>query len=90
MNWTDIMANPKGYALKKTMHQFLQHRFPQNEQVVERISHYLVTESDVNAFLKLMMDVYEIAYFKAIEEHKTILAQHGIKVRVAQDSKEGV
>lgn len=88
MSLADIL-NPRGHAFKKTMFEFLKHRYAKNEQIIDRLSSSLVTDGDVRSFLALMVDVYESAYLKSVEDHKKVLADHNIKVTVQSPAKEG-
>ena len=85
-NWLQYMQNPRGYLLKKTMFEVLKERFSENEQIVERMGATLVTESDLNSFMKLVSDIYEIAYMKAVADHKEQLQKVGLVARVVPSS----
>ena len=81
-SWLDYMANPRGQALKKTMFEVLKERYQQNEQIIDRIGVSLTTESDVSGFMKLVSDIYEIAYLKSVNDHKEQLQKMGITSKV--------
>lgn len=91
--WMSYFSNPKINSLKKVMFEVLRERFAHNEQIVERIGHALTTQEDMNQFLKLVTDVYEIAYLKAVSDHRAQLEKAGFEVTVIgqinQESKEG-
>lgn len=78
MSWMDYLSNAKGHYVKKSMFEILQERYMQNEQIVDRLSVSLLTESDVKQFLKLITDVYELAYMKAVNDHKEQLQNLGL------------
>ena len=86
-------ANPRVNSLKKVMFDVLKERFAQNEQIVDRIGHSLVTQEDMNQFLKLVTDVYEVAYLKAVNDHRGQLEKLGLEVTITsmpnQTSNEG-
>ncbi len=82
MNWMEAMMNPHSTALKKTTQQILAERYPKHTKVMDRISHVLVTEEDVRGFISILTDVYEIAYLKAIEDHRKELAKAGLVARI--------
>jgi hypothetical protein len=86
MNWLTMLANPKGFAIRKMMFEFLKERYGRNDQIVERLSASLTTEGDVQAFIKLMIDVYEKGYMQAVDDHKEQLAKIGLKVSVKPPS----
>jgi hypothetical protein len=87
-NWMDVINNPRGYTVKKTLFEFLKSRYAQNEDIIDRISYHLATEKDAKAFIQLMMDAYEIGYTTAVDQHKEQLAKVGIKVTVVKATKE--
>lgn len=82
MNWMEYFANPRGLYIKKAAFEILKERYLQNEPIIERLSGALTTEKDVQAFFKLVGDIYEIAYLKAVEDHREQLAKAGLQARV--------
>lgn len=81
-NWMDYMMNPRGHQLKRTMFEVLKERFGHNEQIIERIGASLTTDGDSKSFLKLVTDIYEIAYMKAVNDHHEQLQKLGISARI--------
>lgn len=82
MSWLDYLSNAKGHYVKKSMFEVLQERYGQNEPIIDRLSVSLMTESDVKLFLKLVTDIYEIAYLKAVNDHKEQLQKLGLIAKV--------
>ena len=76
------LMNPQIHIVKKYMFDILKERYGRNEEIIERIAPSLITENDLTAFGKLVMDVYEIAYFQAINEQSEILKKNGVKVTI--------
>lgn len=87
-NWMDVMNNPRGFTVKKTLFEFLKDRYAVNEDIIDRISYHLVTEDDAKSFIKLMVDTYEIGYATAVEQHREQLAKIGLKVKIVEPKKE--
>lgn len=85
-NWLEYMQNPRSHILKKTMFEVLKERFSQNEQIIERMSATLVTEGDLNLFMKMVSDVYEIAYMKAVADHREQLQKVGLVAKIVSPS----
>lgn len=81
-SWMDYMSNPRGHYLKKTMFEVLQERYAQNEQIIERMGVTLLTEDDLSAFMKMVGDIYEMAYLKAVNDHKEQLQKAGLVARI--------
>ena len=86
MNWLTALANPKSYALRKMMYDFLKERYGRNDEIIQRLASALQTEADVQAFVRLMMDVYETGFMKAVEEQQSQLGKLGLKVKVVPPS----
>lgn len=87
MNWTELVQNPKAIALKKFMADVLEEKYSNYDDLTSRISRELITESDLNNFAKMINDVYEMGYKKAIGEYKDKLVDFGIQVQI--QAKEG-
>ena len=81
MNFLDYFASLQGQYVKKISFEILQERYAQNEPILERLSHNM-TESDTKAFVKLLTDVYEIAYLKAVNDHKEQLTKIGLTAKI--------
>lgn len=81
-SWFDHLMNPRSHMVKKAMFEVLQERYPQSEQIIERISVSLVTEEDIKSFYKMVTDIYEKAYLKAVEDHKEALQKAGLAARI--------
>ncbi len=76
------LQNPRSHQIKKFLFGLLQGRYARSEQLIERLSHHMVTDADVEQFGKMVSDIYETAYMKAVEDHKAALAKHGLKATV--------
>ena len=86
-SWMDYLNNPRGHHLKKTMFDVLKERYAQNEQIIDRLGVTLLTEGDLNNFMKMVADIYESAYMKAVEDHKEQLQKAGLIARVIPGGK---
>lgn len=87
-SWMDYFSNPRGHYLKKTMFEVLKERYAQNEQIIERMGTTLLTESDLNSFIKMIGDVYELAYMKAVNDHREQLQKAGLVARIVPSEKK--
>src|SRR6516162_5034514 len=54
MNYFQSMTNPKTFAIKKYMFEILQQKYPDHEQIVERMANTILTERDFNEFNQLI------------------------------------
>lgn len=88
-SWMDYLSNPRGHYLKKAMYEVLKEKYVGHEPIIDRMSVTLLTEGDLNSFLKLVTDIYETAYLKAVDDHKEQLKKAGLIAKVVQPSKLG-
>lgn len=91
MSWVNYFSNVRGYYIKKALFDVLKERYSNNESIIERLGVTLMTESDIQDFMKLIGDVYEIAYMKAVDDHKEQLQKAGFVARIVKPDqvKEG-
>jgi hypothetical protein len=87
-SWMDYFSNPRGHYLKKTMFEVLKERYAQNEQIIDRMGVTLLTESDLNSFVKMIGDVYEMAYMRAVNDHREQLQKAGLVAKIVPSEKK--
>lgn len=80
------MSNPRAHMLKKTMFEILKDRYPKHEQIIDRVSHSLATEKDIKEFVSMMVDIYEVGFVRAVDEHKEKLAKLGFDVKITSSN----
>jgi len=77
--------NPHAIAIKKYLVQTLPDKCNnQTMDMIDRIAHILVTKRDMETFIKLIADLYQGGYTKAIEVTSEKLEQQGIKLKFAK------
>jgi hypothetical protein len=81
-SWVEYMSNPRSHYIKQSMFQVLKERYSQNEQIIERLGVSLLTEGDCKDFLKLVTDIYETAYMKAVNDHREQLQKIGLTAKI--------
>jgi hypothetical protein len=86
MNLIEMMGNPRSQQIKKVMYEILKERYGNNEQIIERISTCLTTDYDMQSFFKIVTDIYEKAYMKAVNDHKDQLKKLGLSARIVDPS----
>jgi len=69
------------------MFEIMQERFQENEQIIERVAVSLATEKDTTDFLKLVADLYESAYMKAVKDHREQLEKIGLVANVRSPNR---
>lgn len=81
-NFVKYMSNPRAFTLKKWFYDMLKLDYAAHDTIIERISSSLTTQKDVEDFGKLIGQVYETAYKKAVEDYKAEAEKLGLKVSV--------
>ena len=76
------MSNPKCYTLKKWVSELVKKDYQQHEEILERIATSLSTEKDLDSFGKLIMNIYESAYKKAVNVYKVEFEKMGVKISI--------
>lgn len=79
------MSNPRSFTLKKWFMELLKEEYMQHDEVIERVATALVTEKDIERFGKMIMNVYERAYKKAVEDYRTQIEKAGLKVTLGTE-----
>lgn len=88
MSWIDYFSNVRGHYIKKSLFDVLNERYAQNEPIIDRLGVTLMTEKDVKDFLKLVGDIYELAYMKAVDDHKEQLQKAGFVARIVSPNEK--
>ena len=78
-DWMQALTNPMGHVVKKYVFDILQERYGKHEDVLERISRSLVTRNDMENFGRLVAEIYEAGFFKAVNENKEAWEKLGYK-----------
>lgn len=76
------MSNPRAFTLRKWFYELLKIDYVAHDTIIERISSALVTERDVEDFGKLIGQVYEKGYRKAVDDYRKQVEDMGLKVSI--------
>lgn len=87
--WLDYLSNTKSHYVKKALFEVLKERYQPNEPIIDRLSQMLVTESDVQAFFKMVTDTYEAGYMKSVSDHADQLKKLGVTARIVPSQQNG-
>lgn len=81
------MSNPRAFTLRKWFYDLLKVAYIHHDPIIERVSTALTTEKDLEDFGKLIGQVYEIGYKKAVDDYRAQIEAMGLKIHiVAPDS----
>jgi hypothetical protein len=86
-NLIKYMSNPRAFTLRKWFYDLLKLNYIEHDPIIERVGTSLATQKDLEDFGKLIGQVYDIGYRKAVEDYKKEIEKLGLKVQVvAPDS----
>jgi len=81
-NFMKYMSNPRSFTLKKWFSGILQNRFAIHENTIERVATAIITEADLEAFGKLMGELFEVGYMKAVNDYREEFEKMGVKITI--------
>lgn len=76
------MSNPRAFTLRKWFYDLLKLNYVSHDPIIERVSTALTTEKDLEDFGKLIGQVYEIGYKKAVDDYRSQIEAMGLKIHV--------
>lgn len=74
--------NPRVNTLKKWFFEVLKEKYTSHDPIIERVGSCLVTERDMQEFGKLISEVFQLGYFKAINDYKAEFSKYGMEINV--------
>lgn len=77
----EFLQNHKIKEIKKSVHQLIPDRMHKHEKIIEKIAKRAIEEEAEGIdFIKFLLEVYDAAYVKCIEDHRVELEKRGIKM----------
>ena len=81
-NFSQYLANPRSFTMRKWLYDLLGLDYASHDAIVERVAASLTTQRDLEDFGKLIGQVFEKGYRKAVEDYGKEAAKLGLKVMV--------
>lgn len=81
-NLIKYMSNPRAFTLRKWFYDLLKVNYVDHDPIIERVGTSLTTQKDLEDFGKLIGQVYDTGYRKAVEDYKKEIEKLGLKVQV--------
>lgn len=82
------LSNPFKTAVLTLSQQLLGNRFPKYQEVIVRASTAFATLEDAQTFCKMLIDLYDLAYMRAVDDCKKQVESHGLKIVVKADTRK--
>lgn len=80
-NLIRYMSNPRAFTLRKWFYDLMNVDYSKYDTIIERVSTSLTTEKDLEEFSKLIGQVYEMGYRKAVDDYRIKMEEMGLKVQ---------
>ena len=81
--FVNYMTNPRAFTLKRWLYELLKEKYSeQHDKTAERIAASVHTNQDMEDFGKLLTEVFEVGYRKAVDDYKVQAEKHGLKVHI--------
>jgi hypothetical protein len=77
--------NPQAVAIKRYLFELIKERYDRNKGYIERLSVSTLTREDYDALGRLLADVYESGFVRAVEQYKDQMSKLGLKVNIVAE-----
>lgn len=82
-----MFQNPQSNAIKKHIFELIKERYSRNEKFIERMATGITTKEDYESLGRLITDLYEAGFIRAVEQYKEQFAKLGMKVSIVPEEK---
>jgi len=82
-----FMPNLQSIAIKKYLFEVLKERYGRNDKFIERLSVIIATKEDFDNFGKMVADLYESGFMRAVDQYKEQFEKSGMKVNIVAEEK---
>ena len=83
-----MMGNPYFIIFLESLKKFItDERLERNISCIQSFERIILNENDVKEMLMFILEIYDSAYNSAIEEHRHVLEEFGLKFDLAYQPK---
>lgn len=79
------LSNPYKTAVIQYAQQVMKDRYAKYHDIVLRASSTFVTQDEALRFAKMLVEIYEVGYLKAVDDYRQQVEAHGLQVRIKAD-----
>jgi len=83
-----LNQNPQSVAIKRYLFDLLKERYERNKGYIERISLATLTSEDYESLGRLMADVYESGFVRAVDQYKEQMSKLGLRVNIVSEKSK--
>lgn len=77
--------NPQSVAIKRYLFDLLKDRYERNKGYIDRLSASTLTREDYESLGRLIADIYESGFVRAVDQYKEQMSKLGMKVSIVAD-----
>lgn len=77
--------NPQAVAIKRYLFDLLKERYEKNQRYIDRLAVGTLTREDYESLGKLLADVYESGFVRAVEQYKEQMSKLGLRVNIVAE-----
>ena len=70
---------------KQVVFKLIGQDYKKHDVVVDKLTSYITTQQEYEAFSKLLISVYEAGYKRAVNQQNDLLASKGIKAKIVPE-----
>lgn len=80
-----LFHNPQSIAIKKYLFELLKERYSKNENFIDRFSNMITTQQDYEDLGKLLVDIFEVGFLRAVNQYKSQFEKMGMKINIVAE-----
>ena len=80
-----FIQNLQAVAIKRYLFDLLKERYEKNQRYIDRLAVGTLTREDYESLGKLLADVYESGFVRAVEQYKEQMSKLGLRVNIVAD-----
>jgi len=82
-----MFQNPQSNAIKKHIFELIKERYSKNEKFIERIASGITTKEDYESLGRLITDLYEAGFLRAVDQYRDQFTKMGMKVNIVAEEQ---
>lgn len=80
-----LLNNPQSIAIKRYLFELLKERYSKNEKFIDRFSSTITSQQDYEDFGKLIVDIFEVGFLRAVNQYKEQFEKMGMKINIVPE-----
>lgn len=81
------ISNPYKTAILQYAQQLMKERYANYHDTILRASSTFVTQQEALKFAKMLVEIFEAGYLKAVEDYKKQVEAHGLQIKIKAEEE---